>query len=432
MSSESFHNRTNLLNLKPEHWQELKLRQILRPFSEKNHSNMPLLSVVRERGVIIRNIEDKEENHNFIPEDLSGYKLVKKGQFVINKMKAWQGSYGVSEYEGIVSPAYFVFDFNFKVNINFFNYAIRSKLYVNYFGQSSDGIRVGQWDLSLQKMKEIPFLLPTYSEQEQIVKFLDWKISSIEKLIIIRNKQINIVKDFLGTKIEKQLKKYPIVKKVRLKTLGKFEKGGGFSRDNLIEKNGLPAILYGDIYTQYTYFTSEISHQIDEEAYKNAPKIYNRDIIFAGTGETKDEIGKPILYSGEEIVAAGGDVIIFHPEKTMNEKYLLFQLYSQSSLNFRYINGKGDIIVHIYPKDLGDTLIPIIDINDQMKVVESITEALSKYNAIIDKLRKEIDVLKEYKDRLIVDVVTGKMDVRNIEMPDYIFEGERMVSDNII
>lgn len=155
----------------PAHWTTIKLRQILHPFSEKNHPELPLLSVVREQGVIVRNVEDKESNHNFIPDDLSGYKMVKKGQFAMNKMKAWQGSYGVSDYTGIVSPAYFIFDVDFE-NLEYFHYAIRSKVYVNFFAQASDGIRVGQWDLSINKMKEIPFIVPPADEQQAIVEYI--------------------------------------------------------------------------------------------------------------------------------------------------------------------------------------------------------------------------------------------------------------------
>lgn len=155
----------------PAHWKTVKLRQILHPFSEKNHPELPLLSVVRERGVIIRDVEDKENNHNFIPDDLSGYKMVKKGQFAMNKMKAWQGSYGISNYAGIVSPAYFIFDVDFE-NLEYFHYAIRSKVYVNFFAQASDGIRVGQWDLSINKMKEIPFIVPPEDEQKAIVEYI--------------------------------------------------------------------------------------------------------------------------------------------------------------------------------------------------------------------------------------------------------------------
>lgn len=155
----------------PEHWKTIKLRQLLHPVSVKNHPELPLLSVVREQGVIVRDVTDKEANHNFIPDDLSGYKMVKQGQLAMNKMKAWQGSYGISDYTGIVSPAYFIFDVSFD-NLEYFHYAIRSKVYVNFFAQASDGIRVGQWDLQMDKMKEIPFFVPPIDEQKAIVDYI--------------------------------------------------------------------------------------------------------------------------------------------------------------------------------------------------------------------------------------------------------------------
>ncbi len=176
----------------PEHWSIIKLRQILHPFSEKNHADLPLLSVVREQGVIVRDVEDKESNHNYIPDDLSGYKMVKKGQFAMNKMKAWQGSYGVSDYTGIVSPAYFVFDIDFK-NLEYFHYAIRSKVYVNFFAQASDGIRVGQWDLSMNKMKEIPFIVPPAEEQQAIIEYIPKAIEKYEAAIIKIQEEVDVL-----------------------------------------------------------------------------------------------------------------------------------------------------------------------------------------------------------------------------------------------
>ena len=120
----------------PSHWNLSQLRKYLSLISIKDKADKILLSVTREQGVIVRNTEDQEENHNFIPEDLSGYKYVREGQFVINKMKSWQGSYGVSNYEGIVSPAYFVCDLKCE-NIDFFSKAIRSRAYVDFFAQWS-------------------------------------------------------------------------------------------------------------------------------------------------------------------------------------------------------------------------------------------------------------------------------------------------------
>ncbi|UZD43880.1 restriction endonuclease subunit S [Selenomonas sputigena] len=411
------HKDFSWLGAIPTHWQVLNLRQILTACSEKNHPDMPLLSVVREKGVIVRNIDDK--NHNYVPDDLSNYKLVKRGQFAVNKMKAWQGSYGVSQHDGIVSPAYFVFNINHDMNHDFFDKAIRSKIYVNYFGQASDGIRVGQWDLSMKRLRDIPFCLPPREEQEQIVRFLDWKVSAIDKLIATKEKQLSILKELLQAKIEKQLHAYPISNTLRLKQLGTFSKGGGFSRDNLVETETYPAILYGDIYTQYEYKTSVIPHHIDGIAYSASRKISKGDIVMAGTGETKDDIGKSILYMGNQSVAVGGDVIIFHPNAKNNAEYLLYQLYSQAALKHRYISSKGDIIVHIYPTAIGNILITLPCVHDQKKAVKRINANIHRVNKTLHLLNEQISNLRELKTRLISDAVTGKIDVRSIKLPNF-------------
>jgi type I restriction enzyme S subunit len=179
----------------PAHWTTIKLRQLLRPVSVKNHPELPLLSVVREQGVIVRDVDDKEANHNFIPDDLSGYKMVKKGQFAMNKMKAWQGSYGISDYTGIVSPAYFIFDVAFD-NLEYFHYAIRSKVYVNFFAQASDGIRVGQWDLQMDKMKEIPFIVPPADEQLVIVEYIKKALPKYDEAIEKLTAEVSVLEEY--------------------------------------------------------------------------------------------------------------------------------------------------------------------------------------------------------------------------------------------
>lgn len=179
----------------PQHWDLVKLGSCLSPVSVKNFPELPLLSITREQGVIERDVDDQESNHNFIPDDLSGYKKLEKGQFGMNKMKAWQGSYGVSKFTGIVSPAYFVFDFTKAINPEFFNWAIRSKLYVSFFGSASDGVRIGQWDLSKTRMKVIPFVLPSEEEQSLIANFLDKKTTQINDAIAIKEQQISLLKE---------------------------------------------------------------------------------------------------------------------------------------------------------------------------------------------------------------------------------------------
>lgn len=179
----------------PEHWELSTLRCFLTLYSVKNHPGKQLLSVTREQGVIIRNTESKEENHNFIPSDLSGYKYVQAGDFCINKMKAWQGSYGVSKYEGIVSPAYYTCKLK-GVNKDFFSIAVRSRTYISFFAQYSKGIRVEQWDLSAIALKEIPFLLPPPSEQHAIVSYIAEKTSKIDLLTSKLQKEIEHLKEY--------------------------------------------------------------------------------------------------------------------------------------------------------------------------------------------------------------------------------------------
>ena len=166
----------------PEHWVISKLGTSLKPITIKDRADLPLLSITREKGVIERDIGDLGSNHNFIPDDLSGYKMVEQGQFAMNKMKAWQGSYGISNYTGIVSPAYYIFSLN-GIEPAFFHIAIRSKTYVPFFIQASDGVRIGQWDLSKSRMKEISFYIPPKQEQIKIASFLDTKTQQLDKAI---------------------------------------------------------------------------------------------------------------------------------------------------------------------------------------------------------------------------------------------------------
>ncbi len=179
----------------PEHWEVRKLRQLLTRVTERNRSDLPLLSVVREKGVIQRDTEDLEGNHNFIPDDLSNYKVVRVGQFAMNKMKAWQGSYGVSQFDGIVSPAYFIFKLR-GVGGEFFHIALRSKAYVPFFTQASDGVRVGQWDLAESRMKEISFFFPPDDEQLAIVQHVKDHTVDISAVIGRLEREIALLREY--------------------------------------------------------------------------------------------------------------------------------------------------------------------------------------------------------------------------------------------
>ena len=194
----------------PSHWSENSLKSIIRRVSVKNKPKRRVLSVERVNGVVDRETEGSPDNHNRLPDDLSGYLAVDRGQFVMNKMKAWRGSYGVSKQDGIVSPAYYVFELNHP-NPDFFNWVIRSDAYVPFFGRDSYGIRTDQWDFKISALRTIPFFTPSMNEQHEIVAYLERETGILDSTISNINKQIEL----LG-KYRKQVINDAVTGKVRV------------------------------------------------------------------------------------------------------------------------------------------------------------------------------------------------------------------------
>ena len=170
------------------------MKNIFRNVSEKNHPDAEVLSLYREYGVLPKNSRD--DNHNVTSEDTSKYKYVKPGNLVINKMKAWQGSMGVSEYEGIVSPAYFIYHFEDDLVVpKYLHYLFRS-CYKDEFRRISGGIREGQWDLSPEAFNNTLFLIPPIDEQYSIISYADSKAKEIESLINTKKEQLEVLTDY--------------------------------------------------------------------------------------------------------------------------------------------------------------------------------------------------------------------------------------------
>ena len=416
----------------PDHWQVSKLRQVLSPFSEKNYPDMPLLSVVREKGVIIRNVESKEENHNYVPDDLSNYKLVKQGQFTMNKMKAWQGSYGVSKYEGIVSPAYFVFNFKCDINRDFFNAAIRSKAYVSYFGQASDGIRVGQWDLSMARMKDIPFLVPPREEQDQIVRFLNWKVSSINKLIRIRKRQIEeleaIKRSSIGYLVMGQAQSIPQrdtevnwVKTIPAhwneKTLIQVAEEQQIKNAGMVEDN-LLSLSYGKIINKDINTTDGLL----PSSFEGYQIVHDGNIILRLTDLQNDHksLRTGLVTQTGIITSAYTCLKVRH---NILPEYLQLQLHVADLCKVFYGMG-GGVRQSIGFTEIRKLVIAIPPVEEQQYILDRVHGIEEPITCAIQNIRDIIAGLEDLKTRLISDAVTGKIDVRGIEIPEYEFVDE--------
>lgn len=173
----------------PLHWKADKLKFHLRQRGIKNQIDKQVLSLYREYGIVPK--DSRDDNHNVTSEDVSDYRYVRVGDFVVNKMKAWQGSVAVSNYEGIVSPAYFVYEFSDDlINKRYFHYLMRNKTYATEFRRLSGGIREGQWDLPSEALNNTIILLPPLDEQQEIADYLDNRCAEIEQIIADKKLQI--------------------------------------------------------------------------------------------------------------------------------------------------------------------------------------------------------------------------------------------------
>ncbi len=179
----------------PQHWRVEKLKYNLCQRSVKNQTDKQVLSLYREYGIVPK--DSRDDNHNVTSEDVSDYRYVRVGDFVVNKMKAWQGSVAVSNYEGIVSPAYFVYEFSNKdIDGKYFHYLIRNKTYTAEFRRLSGGIREGQWDLPAGALNNTYILIPPFDEQKAIAEYLDHKCAEIEQIIADKKAQLETLDNY--------------------------------------------------------------------------------------------------------------------------------------------------------------------------------------------------------------------------------------------
>ncbi|WP_052459884.1 restriction endonuclease subunit S [Tessaracoccus massiliensis] len=156
---------------------------VLRPVKDQGHPDEEVLSVFREYGVIPKSSRI-DDNHNRTPENLSSYQLVRPGDVVINKMKAWQGSLGVSAHRGIVSPDYQVCrPAGPHVDPSYLHLVLRSPRMIPQYRVRSKGIRPSQWRLYWEDMAPLGIPVPPLDKQRHIAAELDAQTARIDDMI---------------------------------------------------------------------------------------------------------------------------------------------------------------------------------------------------------------------------------------------------------
>ena len=411
----------------PDEWIVSKAKTILHNKTVKNHPNAEVLSLYRDLGVVPKNSRD--DNHNVTSEDTSSYKFVQKGELVLNKMKTWQGSLAVSNYEGIVSPAYYVCEFtNNEIDKNYIHYLLRNKMYAQEFERLSTGLRVGQWDLSIDDfLNTLIIYPPTKAEQTKIANFLDKKCAQIDSIIEESKKSIEEYKAW---------KQSVIFEAVTGKNLSCKKKDSGIEWLGEIPENfiitrikhiatlagrigwqGLTSQEYSDegcyLITGINFSNGEINWEscvrVPYSRWEEASQIQieNGDLLITKDGT----VGKVAIVNNmpDKTSLNSGVLLIRQNKKVCSTRFLFWILQSNVFWKwFNYINAGNSTIIHLYQHDFSNFSFPNPSIEIQNEISNYLDAKCAQIDSLISEKQSLIKDLAEYKKSLIFEAVTGK------------------------
>lgn len=411
----------------PAHWGRYPLRKILSLADERkgNATDLQLLSVYREYGVIPKSSRNDNKNHE--SEDTSKYKVVKASDIVINKMKLWQGSLGVSKYDGFVSPAYIVAHTYFDGNLDYLNLLLRSPLFKTYYNRISYGIRVGQWDSDFYDFKRLVIPVPPREEQDQIVRYLDWKVSCINKLIHGYQRQIKLLEERRQTVVN-DVVVHGISEAPRHRVKAAWMDNVPHNWSEMRMKNFFTEINERSVDGHEPHLSmsqkkglvtddENIERRLLSESYAGGKLCQKDDLVL---NRLKAHLGVFALAPQLGVISPDYTVLRLNTSRVrpLYAEYLLKSIACRRELRIR-VRGIVEGFWRLYTEDLGSIYVCLPPLEEQDQILEYVQGQEKKYKFAIERIEKQIALLKEYRTRLISDVVTGQMDVRGVVIPDY-------------
>ena len=403
----------------PAHWKIYRIKSLLSLRSEKNSGDRDLLSVYLDRGVISYNDSDGMQVHK-PSADLSNYQNVHIGDFVLNNQQAWRGSVGVSKYDGIISPAYFVFSLSDKCDPDYMNFLLRDGSMVQQYETASRGVGTIQRNLYALWFYESLVALPPLAEQRCIADFLDTKCAEIDALTADIQTQIDTLEQYKRSVITE--------------TVTKGLNPNSEMKDSGIEWVGaIPA--HWSIHPVYTYF----GERKNKNSFGNEDNLlslsYGR--VIRKDINTSDGL-LPESFNTYNIVEAG-DIIIrptdlqndkrslrtglvkehgiitsayidLCPLKQVDSRYFHFLLHAYDVMKVFYNMGNG-VRQGLNYSEFSRLMVFEPPYEEQVAMADYLETKVTEVDAIIEQKKEQMAVLDAYKRSLIFEYVTGKKEV---------------------
>ena len=302
------------------------------------------------------------------------------------------------------------------VDTLFYTHSFQSVLprYVRYLFDSIDWMRyneaTGVPSLTAKTISNIKKAVPPMEEQRKIAEILGVWDEAIEKQSRLMEK-LELRKRALMQRLLIGRTRLPGFttpwQKVKLGEIGKFDKGVGVPKEKIVSE-GCKAITYGEIYTKYDYVIKDFASYIDSDTAQTSKQISSGAILFAGSGETLEDIGKCVVFIDNDKAYAGGDIIIFNPSIEVDSLVLSYILNSPVAIAQKRRYGQGHSVVHIYQKDLARIEFELPSLPEQKAIAKVLTTADDE----IATQRKKLDALRLQKRGLMQQLLTGKTRVK--------------------
>lgn len=402
-------------------WAEVPMWQLAQRVSEPGYEDLPLLSVYRDWGVVPR--KGRSDNNNNASDDLSNYQRVMPGDLVLNKMKTWQGSLGVSSHEGIVSPAYIVCRIKSDtIHPPYLHHLLRSAAYIATYGALSKGIRPQQWDLPWEEFRTIPVPLPPVLVQRQIADFLDDQVALIDRAIELCLLRAELLEEWrsggfgealyavAGVQVhglnpeEGDSTHMPLSKVLRQLTNGFV----GPTRDLLVE-DGVP-------YLQSLHIKRGVIDFQRRPYYVPAEWLIGRQRIVLGHGDLllvqTGALGEVALVTDEFVGASCHALLIARAKPSLiRPRYLWHLLRSGWGKSALLREETGALHPHLEAGKVRDISIPVPSLDDQAEMEIRLDAREAETQRLVALIQREQQLLQERRKALITAAVTGEFDV---------------------
>ena len=403
----------------PAHWEVQPLRAVTSLKSDKNRPDLPVLSVYREYGVILK--DSRDDNHNATSLDTSNYKVVKPGDLVVNKMKAWQGSMGVSTHEGIVSPAYITCTTRAdRVRPAYLHYLLRSSPVIGVYNSLSYGVRVGQWDMHYEDFKQIPIPLPPQEEQDRIVTFLDQKTAEIDTAIAKKERLIELILEQKNIRIHQAVLRglnpdIPL-RDSGVEWIGAIPAHWKVIPNRYIFREQNTRSLHGEethlsMSQRYGLIPAkELSIQtLQSESYDGAKLCKKGDLI---QNRLKAHLAVFAVAPCDGLVSP--DYSVFRLQNPENQPVYFERLFKTPNYLGEFNRRVRGIVVgflRLYSEDFNAITALVPPFDEQVEIVTFIETTKKDFKDIREKIDAEITMLRELKAITVASAVTGKIKV---------------------